>query len=89
MGFSLAIYESSWDKLIANKKNKLFRQCISTQFNKSTLNKKIPSNMSKDKQANVFRISLLILPRLSKSVLEKLKFFKKNTIVDLVNKSGN
>ena len=32
--FLLAIYESGQDKLAANKKQKYFRQCISTQFNK-------------------------------------------------------
>ena len=28
--FLLAIYQSSWDKFIANKDNKTFRQCIFT-----------------------------------------------------------
>ena len=42
--------------------------------------------MSKGKQANISRISLYISFRPSKSVLAKLKFFKKNAIAELVNK---
>jgi len=33
--FILAIYKSGWDKLMADKKNMTFRQCISAQFNKT------------------------------------------------------
>jgi len=37
--FISAIYESSWDKLIANKENMTLKQCIFTQFNKTPSNK--------------------------------------------------
>jgi len=43
--------------------------------------------MPKGKQAYISRISLSIPPRPSKSVLVKLKFFKKNVMVESVNKS--
>jgi len=37
--FLLAIYESGWDKLMANKENMSFRQYVSAQFNKTSSNK--------------------------------------------------
>ena len=77
--FLLAIYQSSWDKFIANKDNKTFRQCIFTQFNKIPSNKKTLSNLNKDKdkQADISRVPPSILLRSSKSILTKLKYFKK------------
>ena len=41
------------------------------------------NNISKDKQANISRIPLLIPLRPSKSILAKSKFFKKNQMSDL------
>jgi len=46
-----------------------------------TLAKHITSNnLVKDKQANVSKISLFILPRPNTSILAKLKFFKKTNV---------
>ena len=59
--------------------HKSFRQYILAQFNKSISYKYTSNNMSKDKQVNVFRISLPIPLRPSKSVLAKSKFFKKKS----------
>jgi len=39
---------------------------------------KTPTKLSKDKQANVFRIPPPLSPKPSKSVLTKSKFYKKN-----------
>jgi len=56
-----------------------FRQCITSQFKPKAL--KVVTNNKKEslkssKQANVSRISLLILSRSSKKILEKSKFYK-------------
>ena len=61
--FLLAIYESGWDKLEANKNQKSFRQCISAQFNRKSVNNLVPNKegKDKDKQANISRFSLPIL----------------------------
>jgi len=67
-----------------NKDNKSFKQYISAQFNRSISNK-----ISKDKQANISRISLSIPLRPSKSILAKLKFFKKSLAIEIVNKVDN
>jgi len=68
-----------WDKLIANKNNRLFRQCIALQFNakasKNYLNNK-QFILNNSKQANVSKISFSIPFRLSKSILAKSKFHK-------------
>jgi len=45
--------------------------------------------MSKGKQANIFRIPPSISPRSSKSILAKLKFFKKNQTSDSAIQSNN
>ena len=47
------------------------------------------NNISKDKQANISRIPLLISLRPSKSILAKSKFFKKNQMSDLATWSKN
>ena len=82
------IYESGWDKLIANKDNKTFRQYISSQFNMKPTKNMINNNSSKDKQANILRIPLPILSRPSKSVLAKSNFFKKNLPFNSASKSN-
>ena len=82
------IYESGWDKLIANKDNKTFRQYISSQFNMKPTKNMINNNLSKDKQANILRIPLPIPLRPSKSVLAKSKFFKKSLPFNLASKSN-
>ena len=59
------IYKSKWNKLIANKNNKTFKQCISSQFNMKPTKNIVNNNSSKDKQTNISRISrisLLISP---------------------------
>ena len=60
---------------MANNENKTFRQYISPQFNKTPTKNITTNKLIKGKQADVLRI-LLLMP--SKSVLAKLKFFKKN-----------
>lgn len=78
--FLSSIYKSRWNKLIANKSDKTFKQCISFQFNIKPTKNIVNNNSSKDKQANISRIPLLIFPRPSKSILAKSKFSKKNLL---------
>ena len=69
--FLFAIYKVSWDKLAANKYNKLFRQCVSAQCNKlllKSLETTIPSFMKKEKKENVSRILPPIPSRPSQSI---------------------
>ena len=77
--FILSIHKLEWDKLTANKNNNTFCQCVSVQFklreNSKALENKKESNKPRRK-AEISRISSLILPRPSKKVLEKLKFYK-------------
>jgi len=74
--FISSISKSGWDRLTANKDNRLFRQCIALQFktktsgNKSNINQK--ATKSSDK-ANISRISLPIPSRLSKKVFQILQ----------------
>ena len=72
--FLIAIYESDWNKLVAGK-NKSFRQSISFQFNKMYANNANTNKLS-SKKVDVLRIPPLILPKPSKSILAKLKFYK-------------
>lgn len=72
--FLFAIYKSSWNKLIANKNNKYFKQYMFLQFNKTPTRSITTNKLLKSKQANILRISWLIPSRPSKSVLTKLKF---------------
>jgi len=76
--FLLAIYESDWDKLAANKNQKSFRQCVSVQFNRKSVNNSVPNKEDKGKQASISRISLSIPLQPSKSILAKSQFFKGN-----------
>ena len=69
-----AIYESGWDKLIADNKNKSFWQCVSAQFDRR---KTTTSFNLKEKSAQVSRIPPSISPRPNKETLAKLKFNKK------------
>jgi len=61
--FLSAIYESGWNILTANKDQKSFRQCVSTQFNGKSINNLVSNKKNKSKQA---------------SILAKLKIFKDN-----------
>ena len=61
--FLSAIYKFGWNKLIANKDQKSFRQYISAQFNRKSINNFVLNKKSKCKQA---------------SILAKLKFFQDN-----------
>ena len=76
--FLLAIYESGWDELAANKNQKSFRQCVSVQFNRKSVNNSVLNKEGKGKQASISRISLPIPLQPSKSILAKSKFFKGN-----------
>jgi len=71
--FLLAIYKSRWDKLIANNENKTFRQCVLSQFNKTSTKNTTTIKLLKGKQANVLKILLSIPSRPSKSVLANSK----------------
>jgi len=55
--FLSVIYESRWDKLIANSDNKSFRQCVSSQFNKTPTKNITTKKLFKGKQANTSRVS--------------------------------
>ena len=48
----------------------------------------ILDSLAKEKQANILEASLLIPLRLSKNILAKSKFFKKNSISNLNLKSN-
>ena len=61
--FLSAIYESGWNILAANKDQKSFRQCVSAQFNRKSVNNLVSNKKGKGKQA---------------SILAKLKSFKGN-----------
>ena len=68
--FLSVIYEASWNILTTNYNNKFFRQYISAQFNKT-----FPSNTLSKKAEDISRIPSSIIPRPSKSILEKFQFF--------------
>ena len=83
--FLSSIYESGWDKLTANKDNRSFRQYIVSQFNMKTIKSNAINNSVKDNSAkgtNISRILSSIPSRPSKSVLEKSKFFNKNSVAN-------
>ena len=86
--FLSAIYKFRWNKLTANNKDMSFRQCVSSQFNKTLIKNTTTYKLTKDKQANVLRIPLPIPLRPSKIVLTKSKFFKKNQSLNLVPNSN-
>jgi len=74
--FIFAIYNSEWDSLIADKKNKSFRQKVSSKFTPK-LNIVKTSNKGKkkaDKPASFEKLPLPILAKLPKEVNEILKF---------------
>ena len=77
--FLSSIYKSDWDKLIVNKDNRLFRQCIVSQFNtnvtKNTSNNKL-FKLDTGKQTNISKVSSLIPLRPNKSIQAKYKFYK-------------
>ena len=82
----MAIYESGWEKLVASK-DKSFRQSISLQFNKvytnnTNTNKLSSKKTTKENKVDVSRITPLVLPRPNRSILAKLKFYKKNLSQD-------
>ena len=56
--FLLAIYESGWDKLTANKDKDSFRECVSVQFNRKPFNNTTLRKKDKGKQASFSRILL-------------------------------
>jgi len=64
-----------------DENNKMFRQNISSKLSpKSNVNKPVKRiEQSKDKQVKVVKLLSLILTRLSKEILERLKFFNKIT----------
>ena len=86
--FLSAIYKLDQNKLVASQ-NKIFKQSIFLQFIKVYNNNIVhdksvfSKNMPKRKQADISKIPLPILfrlSRLSKSILEKSKIYKKNLI---------
>ena len=90
--FISSIYESEWNSLYTDKENRMFRQKFVSKFTPKVSNSNIYSNSSKSKEksAEIAKISPLIPARPSKEVLEKSKFFKKGkksaTTVKLNNK---
>jgi len=87
--FLSAIYKSSWNKLMANKDNKSFRQYMLLQFNKTLIRNTTTSKLSKGKQADILRIPSPISPRPSKSMLTKSKFFNKNQFSNSTSNFNN
>ena len=83
-GFILALYESRWDKLIADNNNHSFRWKVKAQFtpkiSESTSNKNTKKK-NMDKPASIFRLPPPISAKsgdLPKEVNKISKFFKKN-----------
>jgi len=77
--FISSIYKPGWDSFYTDKKNRIFRQKFASKFTLKVLNSNLYSNSreSKDKSVEIAKLPLSILARLSKEVLEKLRFFKK------------
>lgn len=72
--FITVIYESRWDKLMANNKDRTFQQYIFSQFNKNNIS---TLKTTKSKQADISRILLPIPFRPNKSNLVKSKYYKR------------
>lgn len=72
--FITVIYESRWDKLMANNKDRTFQQYIFSQFNKNNIS---TLKTTKSKQADISRILLPISFRPNKSNLVKSKYYKR------------
>ena len=72
--FIIVIYESRWDKLMANNKDRTFQQYIFSQFNKNNIS---TLKTTKSKQADISRILLPIPFRPNKSNLVKSKYYKR------------
>ena len=87
--FLTVIYKSGWDKLTANDKEMLFRQCISSQFNKKPAKPTPTPKLTKSKQADISRISPLIPSRPNKSILARSKYFKKIQSSNFQSSSSN
>ena len=77
--FISSIYEFGWDLLYTDKENKMFRQKVAFKFilNTYSHNSTSNSNKSKYKPVEIIKLSPPIPTRLSKEILEKLKFFEK------------
>ena len=79
--------------LLSNKDNRSFRQCIASQFNMKTTkntNQNLNHNsLTKSKPASFSKVPPFIPSRLSKSILANFKYFKKNSIINIENKSIN
>jgi len=71
---------------MANKNNKYFRQCVTSQFSMKSMKNITQNSLDKGKQAN---ISPLISLRLNKSIFAKSKFFKNNSTSHLDHKPSN
>ena len=69
-----AIYNSKWDKLVADNNSRTFRQCVASQFNRVNPTNSKTGNLPYP--ANISRISPLIPPRPSATVLVKSKLAK-------------
>jgi len=75
--------------MVANKDNRLFRQCMASQFSVKSMKNTTQNSSDKDKQANISKVPLPISLRLNKSILAKSKFFKKNSTPNLDHKLNN
>jgi len=74
---------------MANKNNKYFRQCVTSQFSMKSMKNITQNSLDKGKQANISKVSPLISPRLNKSIFAKSKFFKNNSTSHLDHKPSN
>jgi len=74
-----SIYRSTWDLLHTDKENKIFRYKVASKFTSNTHshNPISDGNKSKNKSMEIIKLSSSIPARLSKEILEKSKFFKK------------
>ena len=54
----------------------------------NAINNSAKDNLAKGKKTNILRVLPSISSRLSKSVLVKLKFFKKNSVANSTSKSS-
>jgi len=79
-GFISALYKSHWDQLIADRNNLSFRYKVKAQFSPQIIKETSPKKGKDiDKLAAISVLSLPILAKSPKEVVEISKIFKKNT----------
>jgi len=88
--FISSIYEFSWDIIDTDNNNCSFRNKVANEFTFKVLKIKTLSNSrsSKDKAVEIIKLPPPILAHLSKEVLKKSKFFRKEKKPMTMNKAS-